>query len=87
MLDGNAFFYYDGNDIYLLQANDVEVVPDPRTFVSHYNYLVANQGSQDFYGFGTPKQTRKAEAIQFAPEEIIHVMAENDLSILEAHLN
>ena len=81
MLDGNAFFYYDGNDIYLLPANDVEVVPDPRTFVSHYNYLVANQGSQDFYGFGTPKQTRKAEAIQFAPEEIIHVMAENDLSI------
>ena len=59
----------------------MEVVPDERTFVSHYNYLVSNQGSQDFYGFGGGKQTRKAEAIQFSPDEIIHIMAENELSI------
>ena len=81
ILDGNAFFYYDGGDLYLLPANDVEVVPDERTFVSHYNYLVSNQGSQDFYGFGGGKQTRKAEAIQFSRDEIIHIMAENELSI------
>lgn len=80
-LDGNAFFYYDGADLYLLPANDVEVVPDDRAFVSHYNYLVSNQQSQDFYGFGRGKQTRKAEAIRFEPYEIIHVMAENELSI------
>ena len=79
MLDGNAFFYYDGNDLFVLPANDVEVVPDDKTFVNHYNYLVSNQQSQDFFGIG--KQTRKDQSIQFYPEEIIHVMAENDQSI------
>lgn len=78
-LDGNAFFYYDGSSIYLLPANDVEVVPDEKTFVSHYNYLVSNQSSSDYYGFA--KQTRKSEAIRFEPHEIIHVMAENETSI------
>jgi HK97 family phage portal protein len=80
-LDGNAFFYYDGESLYLLPANDVEVVPDDRTFISHYNYLVHNQQANDFYGFGRGKQTSKAEAIRFEPYEIIHVMAENELSI------
>ena len=80
-LDGNAFFYYDGGDLYLLPANDVEVVPDDRTFVSHYNYLIHNQQSQDFYGFGRGKQTTKADSIRFEPQEIIHVMAENENSI------
>lgn len=78
-LDGNAFFYYDGSYIYLLPANDVEVVPDEKLFVSHYNYLVSNQSSADYYGFA--KQTRKSEAIRFEPHEIIHVMAENENSI------
>src|SRR5210317_905370 len=73
ILDGNAFFYYDGTDLYLLPANDVEVVPDERTFVSHYNYIVSNQQQSDYYGFGRGKQTRKQEAIQFLPHEIIHV--------------
>lgn len=81
VLDGNAFFYYDGVDLYLLPANDVEVVPDERTFVSHYNYLVTNQQSSDIFGFNRGSQSKKQEAIQFAPNEIIHVMAENDLSI------
>ena len=75
------FFYYDGNDLYMLPANDVEVVPDERTFVSHYNYLVTNQQSSRFFGFNRGKQTSKQESIRFAPNEIIHVMAENDLSI------
>ena len=78
-LDGNAFFYYDGNDLYLLPANDVEVVPDPYTFVNHYNYLVSNQQSSDFFGYN--KQTRKSEAIRFEPHEIIHITSENTTSI------
>ena len=81
ILDGNAFFYYDGQDLYVLPANDVEVVPDERTFVSHYNYLVSNQQSSDIFGFNRGAQSKKAQAIQFQPEEIIHVMAENDTSI------
>lgn len=79
LLDGNIFFYYDGESLYLLPANDVEVVPDKKLFVSHYNYLVTNQQSQDYFGYR--KETRKAEAIQFEPHEIIHVMAENEESI------
>ena len=81
ILDGNAFFYYDGQDLYVLPANDVEVVPDERTFVSHYNYLVSNQQSSDIFGFNRGAQTKKSQAIQFEPQEIIHVMAENDTSI------
>jgi HK97 family phage portal protein len=49
--------------------------------VSHYNYLIHNQQSQDFYGFGRGKQTTKADSIRFEPQEIIHVMAENENSI------
>ena len=78
-IDGNVFFYYDGNDLFLLPANDVEVVPDENTFVKHYNYLLQNQQSQDFFGFS--KQTRKSEVIQFYPHEIIHIMNENEMSI------
>ena len=81
ILDGNAFFYYDGQDLYVLPANDVEVVPDERTFVSHYNYLVSNQQSSDIFGFNRGAQTKKSQAIQFEPQEIIHVMAENDIYI------
>jgi HK97 family phage portal protein len=79
ILDGNAFFYYDGESLYVLPANDVEVVPDEKTFISHYNYLVSNQRSSDHYGFA--KQTRKSQAIRFESSEIIHIMAENDESI------
>lgn len=79
IIDGNAFFYYDGESIYLLPANDVEVVPDHKTFVSHYNYLISNQQSSDIFGYG--KSTRKAAAIQFEAHEIIHIMAENEQSI------
>ena len=79
-LDGNVFFYYDENGhLYLLPANDVEVVPDEKTFVSHYNYMVSNQRSSDFFGYA--KQTRKSSAIRFEPHEIIHIMNENEHSI------
>jgi HK97 family phage portal protein len=79
ILDGNAFFYYDGKSLYLLPANDVEVVPDEKTFISHYNYLVTNQRSSDYFGYA--KQTRKSQAIRFESNEIIHIMTENDESI------
>jgi HK97 family phage portal protein len=79
ILDGNAFFYYDGESLYLLPANDVEVVPDEKTFISHYNYLVTNQRSSDYFGYA--KQTRKSQAIRFESNEVIHIMAENDESI------
>ena len=39
-LDGNVFFYYDRNDLYLLPANDVEVVPDEKMFVKQYYQFV-----------------------------------------------
>ena len=79
ILDGNAFFYYDGESLYVLPANDVEVVPDEKTFVSHYNYLISNQRSSDYFGYA--KQTRKSQAIRFESNEIIHIIAENDESI------
>ena len=78
-LDGNVFFHYDGESLYLLPANDVEVVPDEKTFISHYNYLVSNQRSADRYGYN--KQTRKSTAIRFETNEIIHIMNENEHSI------
>ncbi len=78
-LDGNVFFYYDGESLYLLPANDVEVVPDEKLFVSHYNYLVSNQRSSDYFGYS--KQTRKSSAIRFETNEIIHIMNENESSI------
>lgn len=78
-LDGNMFFYYDGDSIYLLPANDVEVIPDQKTFISHYNYLVSNQNADQYYGYR--KNTTKADAIRFEAHEIIHVMNENERSI------
>ena len=80
-LDGNAFFYYDKENggLYLLPANDVEVVADPKTFISHYNFLIHNTNT-DYYGFGQ-RQTSKQEKITFTPDEIIHVKADNEDSI------
>lgn len=78
-LDGNVFFYYDGEYLYLLPANDVEVVPDSKTFISHYNYLVSNQRSSDYFGYA--KETRKSSSIRFESNEIIHIMNENEHSI------
>lgn len=76
ILDGNAFFYYDGTHIYLLPANDVEVVPDSKTFVSHYNYTVGTSSVDDFMGFG--KTTKKSSnSVRFESHEIIHIMSEN----------
>jgi len=78
-LDGNMFFYYDGDSLFLLPANDVEVIPDQKTFISHYNYLVSNQNADQYYGYS--KRTSKSDSIRFESHEIIHVMNENESSI------
>lgn len=38
MLEGNAFMYYDGAFLYHLPAVNVEIVADPKTFISKYVY-------------------------------------------------
>lgn len=75
-LDGNVFFHYDGENLYLLPANDVEVVPDTKTFVSHYNYTVSAASAVSYQ-----RQARKATVIRFEAHEIIHIMSENEQSI------
>lgn len=81
ILDGNAFFYYDGTNIFVLPANDVTVHPDSRTFVSHYTYAVTNRNDDYSSFFGSPKKTTRDDGVRFETHEIIHIMAENDESI------
>jgi HK97 family phage portal protein len=38
VLEGNAFIYFDGAYLYHLPAKNVEVIPDPITFVAGYKY-------------------------------------------------
>lgn len=38
ILEGNAFIYYDGAFMYHLPAVNVEIIPDPKTFVNSYKY-------------------------------------------------
>lgn len=38
ILEGNAFVYFDGAFLYHLPAINVEVVPDPKTFINSYIY-------------------------------------------------
>lgn len=38
VLEGNVFLYYDGAFLYHLPAINMEIVPDPKTFVKEYVY-------------------------------------------------
>ena len=38
VLDGNVFLYFDGAFLYHLPAINMEIVPDPKTFVKEYIY-------------------------------------------------
>lgn len=78
MIDGNAFFYYDGTNLYVLPANDVSIVTDPKTFVAGYEYLVSSHASSPFSG---GRRSSKNDTIRFSPEEIIHIKLDNDESI------
>lgn len=83
LLDGNVFFYYDGTNIFLLPANDVQVHADSKTFVSHYTYSAASKQSDPYSSFfgSTPKKTTRDDGIRFETNEIIHIMCENENSI------
>ena len=69
MLYGNAFFYYDGTDLYLLPAENIKVVPHDKTFISHYEHEVIGS-------FGKAKAKTR-----FETSEVIQVMHENEGSI------
>lgn len=77
LLDGNAFFYYDGTHLYVLPANDVEIVTDPKTFVKGYIFLIHGGGSSSYSSI---RQTKK-QVIEFRADEIIHIKEDNDESI------
>lgn len=77
LLDGNAFFYYDGTHLYVLPANDVEIVTDPKTFVKGYIFLIHGGGSSSYSAI---RQTKK-QVIEFRADEIIHIKEDNDESI------
>jgi HK97 family phage portal protein len=38
ILEGNAFIYYDGVDLYHLPSCNIEIITDPKTLVSGYRY-------------------------------------------------
>ena len=80
MLDGNAFFYYDRTNLYVLPANDVEIIPDEKTFISHYNFLIRNIQQSNTYGYGR-QTTRQESSLEFGTDEIIHVKSDNEDSI------
>jgi HK97 family phage portal protein len=77
LIDGNAFFYYDGNSLYVLPANDVEVVTDPKTFVKGYIFLIHGGGGSSYSSI---RQSKK-QTIEFSASEIIHIKDDNDESI------
>lgn len=45
ILEGNIFLYWDGVGLYHLPAANMEIVPDPKTYVSKYVY----SSQQEFY--------------------------------------
>ncbi len=78
IIDGNAFFYYDGTNLYVLPANDVQIITDPKTFIKGYLFLVTSNYSS--YATGA-RDTKNQSSIEFSAEEIIHIKMDNDESI------
>jgi HK97 family phage portal protein len=39
LIEGNAFIYFDGSYLYHLPAVNIEIIPDPKTFVNSYKYI------------------------------------------------
>jgi HK97 family phage portal protein len=81
LLDGNAFFYYDKTNLFVLPANDMEIIPDPKRFISHYNFLLRNIQSSNTYGYNRRQTTRQESELKFETDEIIHIKADNEDSI------
>lgn len=44
ILEGNAFIYFDGYNLFILPATNVEIEADKQTFINHYRY-----GDKKFY--------------------------------------
>lgn len=78
LMDGNAFFYYDGANIFVLPANDVQIITDPKTFIRGYLFLVTTNYSS--YN-ANPRDSKQQQTIQFSADEIIHIKMDNDESI------
>ena len=38
LIEGNAFVYFDGTYLFNLPAKDVEIIPDPKTYVKAYKF-------------------------------------------------
>lgn len=38
LFDGNAFIYFDGTALYQLPAAEVQIIPDEKTFIKHFEY-------------------------------------------------
>lgn len=77
LIDGNAFFYYDGTNIYVLPANDVQIITDPKTFIRGYLFLVTS----NYSSFAGQRDPKKNSSIEFTADEIIHIKMDNDESI------
>lgn len=77
LLDGNAFFYYDGSNLYVLPANDVQIITDPKTFIRGYLFLVTS----NYSSFAGQRDSKKGSTIEFSADEIIHIKMDNDESI------
>lgn len=39
IIEGNAFIYYDGVYLYHLPASNVDIHPDPKTYINNYTYI------------------------------------------------
>lgn len=78
VIDGNAFFYYDGISLYVLPANDVQIITDPKTFIKGYLFLVTSNYSS--YAAGA-RDSKNHSSIEFSPDEIIHIKLDSDDSI------
>lgn len=57
IIEGNAFIYYDGAYLYHLPATNIEIIPDPKTYINSYKYTASSSNKQ----------------IVYKPNEIIHV--------------
>lgn len=74
LMEGNAFFYYDGSNIFHLPSAQVQVIPDEKTYVSGYTYTTTSTSMW-------ARRVSTNNQIQFTPEEIIHIKDDNNESL------
>ena len=74
LMEGNAFFYYDGSNIFHLPSHQVQVIPDEKTYVSGYTYTTTSSSMW-------ARRVSTNNQIQFTPEEIIHIKDDNNESL------